>query len=198
MKIFRSIKDSEVSKLLINGNVGIIPTDTVYGFACKADNPVATKLLYETKRKNETKPGTIIAANEFQLIDLGFDKDDVNLAQEILNLGVSVIIKIKDDRSYLNFGINTQAARIIKKGGLHELLEITGPLITSSANKPGQDPIKTIEECENIFKEDISFYVDGGHIDNRPSTIIKIDKEKIEIVRIGSVDVSKFLKQKLS
>ena len=197
MKIFKNINDSEIAMLLIGGDIGIIPTDTVYGFACKADNPTATKLLYDTKRKHETKPGTIIAANVSQLIDLGFDRNELKFALEILNAGVSVIMKINAHRSYLNFGINTQAARIIVTGNLHDLLKITGPLITSSANKPGQEPIKSIEQGKDIFGEEISFYVDGGYINSRPSTILKINKGKVELVRNGSVDVSKFLKQNL-
>jgi len=198
MKIFNNLTDPIIVELFNDGKIGIIPTDTVYGFACQANNKDAVNLLYQTKRRGQTKPGTIIAANITQLISLGFIEAEIEKSKNLLNIGVSVIMNIEAEKSYLNFGINSQAARIITEGDLHNLLKKTGPLLTSSANKPGQDPITTIEQGVNLFEKNIAFFVDGGEINNSPSTIVRMNHGRLDIIRNGSIDVSGFLKQNLS
>jgi tRNA threonylcarbamoyl adenosine modification protein (Sua5/YciO/YrdC/YwlC family) len=198
MKIFDSIEDSEIIQLINDGHIGVLPTDTVYGIVCKASNKESVKLLYETKRRGQTKPGTIIAANENQLIELGFNKSDLSQSKRFLNLGISVIMGIDNSKSYLNFEVNTQAARIIKSGLLHQLLQKTGPLLTSSANNPGESPVKSIKEAVGVFGDRIKFYVDGGEMNISPSTILKINNNGFEIIRRGSIDVNELLKQNLS
>jgi L-threonylcarbamoyladenylate synthase len=198
MKIFDSIEDSEIIQLINDGHIGVLPTDTVYGIVCKASNKESVKLLYETKRRGQTKPGTIIAANENQLIELGFNKSDLSQSKRFLNLGISVIMDMDSSKSYLNFQASTQAARIIKSGLLHQLLEKTGPLLTSSANNPGESPVKSVKEAVEVFGDRIEFYVDGGEMNISPSTILKINNNGLEIIRLGSIDVNELLKQNLS
>jgi len=198
MKIFDSIEDSEIIQLINDGHIGVLPTDTVYGIVCKASNKESVNLLYETKRRGQTKPGTIIAANENQLIELGFNKSDLSQSKRFLNLGISVIMGMDSSKSYLNFQANTQAARIIKSGLLHQLLEKTGPLLTSSANNPGESPVKSVKEAVEVFGDRIEFYVDGGEMNISPSTILKINNNGLEIIRLGSIDVNELLKQNLS
>ena len=198
MKIFDSIEDSEIIQLINDGHIGVLPTDTVYGIVCKASNKESVNLLYETKRRGQTKPGTIIAANVNQLIELGFNKSDLSQSKRFLNLGISVIMGMDSSKSYLNFQANTQAARIIKSGLLHQLLEKTGPLLTSSANNPGESPVKSVKEAVEVFGDRIEFYVDGGEMNISPSTILKINNNGLEIIRLGSIDVNELLKQNLS
>jgi len=189
MKIYKSFSE-EVTKDFLNGQLGIIPTDTVYGFAAAATMPQASRRLYDTKRPGSLKPGTLIAANISQLEQLGFDKKQLSEASEYLDLGVSVIIDCPKQLGYLNFNQNSQAVRIIKNSKLNNLLLLTGPLITSSANLPGEITINKIDDAVKLFEKMVDFFVDGGEITNNiPSTIIKINNRKVEILRQGSVKI---------
>ena len=68
--------------------------------------------------------------------------------------------------------------------------EQTGPLITSSANQPGESPATTIQEAINYFGDSVDFYVDGGEIkDVLPSTIIRPSANGLEILRQGSISL---------
>jgi len=89
---------------------------------------------------------------------------------------------------YLHQGVTSLAMRIVADPQIRELLEQTGPLITSSANQPGHPPATTVEEAIAYFDDQIDFYVDGGTIkDVLPSTIIHPTPDGIEILRQGGV-----------
>ncbi len=47
--------DGEVVKLLKNGGVGFMPSDTIYGLSCDALNPEAVKRLQNLKRRDDKK-----------------------------------------------------------------------------------------------------------------------------------------------
>ena len=70
MQIVRGLDDPGLVVALQSGAVGIMPTDTVYGLVCQAASEASVARLYALKAR-ENKPGTLIAANLQQLIDLG-------------------------------------------------------------------------------------------------------------------------------
>lgn len=48
------------SNLLKSGGVIAVPSDTIYGLACDANDSDAIKKLYEIKGRNEEKPVAIV------------------------------------------------------------------------------------------------------------------------------------------
>jgi L-threonylcarbamoyladenylate synthase len=82
------------------------------------------------------------------------------------------------------------AVRIPADKPLQKLLHQTGPLLTSSANHPGQPPANDIKAAEKYFGDEVDFYVDGGDLAGRePSTIIRIVDDAIEVLRQGAVKI---------
>jgi len=133
------------------GKVVAITTDTVYGLACSAKNADAVKRMYRLKQR-EGKPGTIIAASIKQLFDLGFDSKEVNYANNLFwPAPVSVILDAPDKLEYLHMGKKSLAVRIPEPQWLCNLLEIIGPLATTSANLPGEPTASTTAEAKLIL-----------------------------------------------
>jgi L-threonylcarbamoyladenylate synthase len=122
--------------LQIKGEIAIIPTDTVYGVVARASDQLAVARLYELKHR-EAKPGTLVAANVGQLVDMGIEREYLAAVEKYWPGAVSVIIPCNRSLAYLHQGINSLAIRIPDDVWLHDLLEQTGPLLTSSANQPG-------------------------------------------------------------
>lgn len=184
--MFKGLSD----KLLNSGAIGVIPTDTVYGVAARAQDPQAVERLY-TLKKRESKPGTLIAANIKQLEELGLKHRYLKAVEQYWPGAVSVIIPCGDPKlAYLHQGKMSLAVRIPDHKELHELLLETGPLLTSSANHPGEQPANTIEEAKAYFGEQVDFYIDGGDVSGRkPSTIIRIIDDAVEVIRPGAVDI---------
>jgi len=179
----------KLQKLAVNGAVGVLPTDTVYGLVARASDQVAVKRLYDLKFR-EGKPGTIVAASIEQLSDLGLKPRYLKAVEQFWPGAVSVIIPCGPELSYLHEGKFSLAVRIPDKKELLNLLTKTGPLLTSSANHPNESTAITVDQAKNYFKDGVDFYIDGGDLsDHQPSTIIRIVDDAIEIVREGAVKI---------
>lgn len=182
--------DAEViSALVKNGAVGVLPTDTVYGLVARASDPTAVKQLYDLKLR-EGKPGTIIAASVEQLEQLGLKRRYLKAVEQFWPGAVSVIIPCGPELQYLHEGKNSLAVRIPDVEKLRKLLNQIGPLLTSSANHPGEPTAMNVDEARVYFDDKVDFYEDGGDLSGRaPSTIIRIVDDAIEIIRQGAVRI---------
>lgn len=173
---------SEILDAILREKVVCMPTDTVYGLVASAASPGAVMRLYEVKGR-ENKPGTLIAASIQQLETLGFDAQGLKKAASYWPGPVSIVLPAPDELTYLHMGLYSLAVRIPEKQELVELLKETGPLATTSANRPGEPTVTTIDEAKDIFGDAVSFYVDGGSISGSPSTIYKLLNGKFEKLR---------------
>jgi tRNA threonylcarbamoyl adenosine modification protein (Sua5/YciO/YrdC/YwlC family) len=181
----------EALQILLNGGVGVLPTDTVYGLATRADNPEGVARLYALKHR-ERKPGTTIAANVEQLVALGIDEKYLRQVEKWWPNPLSVVVPTGEHLFYLHQGLDSLPMRLPKDDALRVFLEKTGPLATSSANQPGEPESRNLEEAWDYFGNDVDFYVDGGDMSGRaPSTIIRISTTgDIEVLRQGAVTLS--------
>lgn len=189
MRHFSRLSDPELAALLIAGGVGVLPTDTVYGLAAQASNSTAVTQLYALKNR-EHKPGTLIAADAAQLAKLGLDPAELAIISQYWPGPVSAIIAASDSLQYLHQGVGSLAVRVPADEQLRTLLRQTGPLVTSSANAPGEPPATNLAEAQAYFGDHVAFYVDGGDLSGRaPSTIIRLLGDKLEIIREGAAQI---------
>src|SRR5579864_2364722 len=119
MKIFQTLADPELVSLLRTGEVGVLPTDTVYGLVARADNQEAVGRLYGLKSR-EHKPGTVIAASIDQLVELGIKARYLKAVEQFWPGAVS--IEIPHRIEYLSQGTGRQAFRIVSDDLLGSLL----------------------------------------------------------------------------
>jgi tRNA threonylcarbamoyl adenosine modification protein (Sua5/YciO/YrdC/YwlC family) len=171
------------------GTIGVIPTDTVYGLAAKARDQEAVKRLYGLKDR-DSKPGTVIASNIEQLVELGLKRRYLKAVSDYWPAPLSVIIPCGNELSYLHLGKYGLAVRLPDDKDLIVLLDKVGPLLTSSANISGQEPANTVEEARNYFKDKVDFYIDGGDLSGRqPSTIVRVVDDAVEVIRPGAFKI---------
>ena len=189
MQQFSSLSDPKVSELLLSGATGVLPTDTTYGLVALAADRLAVSRLYRLKSRRR-KPGTITAHDIDQLVSLGVTRRYLKAVSHFWPNSISIIIPLGQTLDYLGQAVGSAAFRIPKGGGFSDLLEKTGPLLTTSANYPGKPPAQTIAKARQYFGDTVDFYVDGGDLsDRQPSTIIRIIDDAIEVIRTGSVRV---------
>lgn len=174
--------------LLQPGAIAVAPTDTVYGVVARAADPQAVANLYALKHR-EGKPGTLVAASIDQLVALGIKRRYLVAVQQFWPGAVSVITPCDAALQYIHQGVGSLAVRIPDDPWLQGLLRQTGPLLTSSANQPGEPPATTIAEAKHYFGDDVVWYEDGGVINRAPSTVIRVIDDAIEVVRRGAVDI---------
>ena len=90
----------------------------------------------------------------------------------------------------MHLGKVSLAVRIPADSRIRELLSKTGPLLTTSANQPGEPTATNIAEAQAYFGDGVDFYADGGTIaDHVPSTVIRIIDDAIEVLREGAVKI---------
>ncbi len=169
------------------GAVGVIPTDTLYGLVARAADEAAVTRLYNLKHR-ERKPGTVIAADIDQLQSLGIKRRYLKAVEQFWPGPISVVIPVSDPGlEYLHCSKQSLAVRLPEPPSLKAILKQTGPLLTSSANLPGQPPAQNLAEAKAYFDNNIDFYEDGGDLSGRqPSTVIQIVDDAIEVLRQGA------------
>jgi len=178
------------SEQINSGSIGVIATDTVYGVVARASDPAAVERLYALKKRDD-KPGTLIAASIEQLEQLGLKHRYLKAVEQFWPGAISVIIPCSNpELAYLHRGKMSLAVRIPDNKELQALLKSTGPLLTSSANHPGEPTATTAQQARDYFGNQVDFYEDGGDLSNREaSTIIRIVDDAIEVIRPGAVKI---------
>jgi len=184
------LQDQQAIQALLAGEVGVMPTDTLYGLVSRAADAAAVARMYQIKHR-ERKPGTVIAATVGQLLALGLSEHDIRAVEHLWPNPFSIVLTPQDDvLPHLHQGLGDFPIRIPADERLRQLLLQTGPLATTSANLPGELPASTIDEAYSYFKDTADFYVDGGDLSARlPSTIARVTSNGIDVLRQGAFDI---------
>lgn len=178
-------------RMLAAGAVGVLPTDTLYGLVASAGNQRAVQKLYALKSR-ERKPGTTIAASADQLVALGVPRATIERVAKLWPNPLSIVVELDEKLAYLHAGVGSSPFRVVAAHALKSLLEKTEPLLTSSANLPGQPPANNLAEARRYFGDQVDFYVDGGmRSGSAPSTIIRFDGDNVQVLREGAIPAKK-------
>lgn len=184
-----SLSDSTLVSLLLSGAIGVLPTDTVYGLVCRAGDKIAVSKLYKQKSR-EKKPGTVIASSVEQLAELGIKDRYLKAVERFWPNPISVVIPCSSELDYLDQGLRTLAVRVSNNTALNKLIEKVGPLLTSSANLPGETTAGNVKSAKKYFGDKIDFYVDSGDLSGqKSSTLIRIVGDTVEVLRQGAVEI---------
>ena len=88
--------DNTAKQLNQPSAMGVIPTDTVYGVVARAADEAAVARLYKLKHR-DSKPGTVIAANIDQLVELGVKRRYLTVMMLVDSLSESQTIQSSDN-----------------------------------------------------------------------------------------------------
>jgi L-threonylcarbamoyladenylate synthase len=178
--------DNKVVKILQNGGVGVLLTDTLYGLVGRAFNKNTVGRIYKIKKRNKKKPLIILISRVENLKMFGIEIDS-KLKEYLKKFWpgpTSIILPCKIKKfEYLHCGTKTLAFRLPKKNALIKILKKTGPLVAPSANPENLPPAQNIKEAKKYFGNSVDFYLKGGRPSNKASTVIKISNGNIETFR---------------
>lgn len=177
-----------LSQKLKQGEIAIIPTDTIYGLSTNALLKDSVAEIYRIKGRASEKPMIILISkiSDLALFNIKIDKDTKKILEKIWPGKVSIILPCNSKKfHYLHRGTDSLAFRLPAKTNLVNLLKITGPLVSTSANPEGLPPAETIAKAKEYFEKEISIYINERTLNSSPSTLIKIKDGKIEILRQG-------------
>jgi L-threonylcarbamoyladenylate synthase len=156
-------------KVLQNGGVVVMPTDTIYGVVGSALNPDTVQRIYEIKKRNPEK----------KLINLIADWGDT----EKFGIDISKYI-IPEFQEPTTLILEEISFRVPQNPDLRELLAQTGPLVAPSANPEGLPPAENISQAKEYFNDSVDLFIDGGTLIGKPSKLIKLHKDgMVDIIR---------------
>ena len=155
------------------GEIGVIPTDTIYGIVCSALNKDSVERLYKIRKRNKNKPMIILIGSS----------DDLKLFN--INYKITAwppktsIVFDCNDFEYLHRGKKSLAFRLPYDKDLINILKLSGPIVAPSANIEGRKPAENIKEAKKYFGDKVDFYIDKGTIKSKPSKIIYYSNNEI-------------------
>ena len=183
---------AEIEDILKRGGVGVLPTDTLYGIVGSALSKKAVLRIYKLRRRNPKKPMIILAGSlgQLKIFGIKIDRKTGKILRKLWPGKVSIVFSCGLGRwLYLHRGSNSLAFRLPRNKALANFLKKTGPLVAPTANFEGEPPARNIKEAKRYFGNRIDFYLDSGPVESGPSTLVKIEKEKIVVLRPGSVKI---------
>lgn len=189
--------EEKIIKEIQKGNLVIMPTDTIYGIIGDATNEETIKKAFDVKERSYDKPLLILVSNEEML------KDAVEeIPEQVKKIikkywpGPLTILfkKSKKISDTLTANSPLVAIRMPKDERLLNIMnKLNKPLISTSANISSKQAITNPDQLEEKMKEQIDCIIDEGTINNEASTLIKVEDNKIVILREGAI--SKELKK---
>lgn len=181
----------KTEKILTEGGIAVVPTDTLYGLCASTFDKKAIEKIYKIKKRDKSKPLIVLISSVEQLKDFGIDlsllKEGIQGSKgSIFKPKVSILLECKSPKfKYIHRGTGEIAFRLIgkKNKNLYKLISKVGPIVAPSANIEGSKPAINITEAKNYFGDKVDRYVDGGKKTGMPSTLIRVKNNKIEILR---------------
>ena len=147
------------------GELVVIPTDTVYGIAVDAFQPAAVSRLLEAKGRGRTAPPPVLVPGVATLDALAENIPDEAraLVEAFWPGGLTVILPAQSSLVWdLGETRGTVALRMPANRIALALLEETGPLAVSSANRTGKPAAMTAFDAEAALGDRVGIYLDDG------------------------------------
>jgi len=191
--------------LLRKGEIVALPTETVYGLAADALNPIAVAKIFEAKERPRFDPLIVHLPNHDWLKKIA----DVSVHDRKLILKLAdkfwpgpftmVLPKRKIVPEIVTAGLDTVAVRISSHPVFAEVMyELGQPLAAPSANRFGRISPTTGQHVFDELSGRIPLIVDAGPAAHGiESTIITVRKNSIDILRRGPItaeELSEFAK----
>jgi tRNA threonylcarbamoyl adenosine modification protein (Sua5/YciO/YrdC/YwlC family) len=173
----------------------VLPTDTVYGIAAEAFDPVAVDGLLKAKGRGRDMPPPVLVGTVRAAMALVMDLADTgkDLIDEFWPGGLTLVCRSSPTLVWdLGETKGTVAVRMPLHHVALDLLKKTGPLAVSSANVSGQPPATTADEAMAQLGDSVSVYLDAGPCPGDvPSTIVDLTGSVPRLLRRGVISVER-------
>lgn len=166
-----------VAQLLKEGKVGIIPCDTIYGISTTVTKEGSEK-IYEIKNRPQNKSFIVLMTKD------QVEKSGLIVERDILSLwpcALTAVLSYPDG--------STLAVRVPSDEYLLSLLELSGPIYSTSVNISGEPSLLTYSDILPRFNDKVDFIVKADISgDGKSSTLIDATKKPYRILRQGSYE----------
>jgi tRNA threonylcarbamoyl adenosine modification protein (Sua5/YciO/YrdC/YwlC family) len=184
---------AQVTELLEQGGVIAYPTDTTYGIGCSIFSKKGVERIYQIKQRERKKPFSFICAS---LSEVARYAKVSNYAFKLMKrllpgpytfvLEASGIVPDLMQTRQKTVGIRMPDNNIC----LALVSALGHPIVTTSANLSGEEPIGNPREVSNEMGNQLDIVVDGGVLSADVSSVVSLIGDVPEVLRKGIGDVS--------
>lgn len=171
-----------VARALAEGALVAFPTETVYGFGARRDDPAAVERLQRLKGRDPTKPLTLHAPSVESA--LAHVKTVPARALPLMRRFWPGPVTIVFPDQGGGIGIRVPAHPVAQ-----DLLALAGvPVIASSANLSGEAPLTRGTDVIERFRGEVDWIIDGGETPIKDaSTVVRVSDRGWECLREGII-----------
>lgn len=181
---------------LEEGGLLAYPTETVYGFGC-ALHAVALRRLSELKDRDPARPFLVLVPDRESVADLRWTDEARELADVFWPGALTLVLE--DPERRFPEAVRSPSGGVAIRRSPHPVAAALverwgGPLTSTSANAPGEEPARTADEAARAARGlgagDEMWLVDGGRLPlSEPSTIVDCTGAEPSVLRAGAVPV---------
>jgi L-threonylcarbamoyladenylate synthase len=180
---------------LKKGDVVALPTETVYGLAADALNPIAVAKIFEAKERPRFDPLIVHLPDKRWLGRVGTidGRCRAQIEKLIAQFWAGPLTLVLDRQpivpDIVTAGLDTVAVRMSSHPVFAEIISAFGkPLAAPSANRFGRISATTAQHVLDELDGRIPLIIDAGTtMHGIESTIITVREDKIEILRRGPI-----------
>jgi L-threonylcarbamoyladenylate synthase len=175
-----------LAEMMQRDRIALLPTDTIYGLHAMATSEPAVARIVSIKGREEEKPFVVLGASIEQLERLGvrFDARARRVVEELWPGPLTAVLPLNQPIA-ASRGALSLAVRVPDLPWLRDLLALTGPLASTSANRSGLPPISTPGDISPDLKSRIDAIVEAGRREGKPSSIVDFTGAEPQFIREG-------------
>ncbi|MBR2296211.1 MAG: threonylcarbamoyl-AMP synthase [Clostridia bacterium] len=179
------------ARLIREGEIVGIPTETVYGLGANAYNGEACLKVFKAKGRPADNPLIVHISSPSQAEEIAYTNAlYYKLAERFMPGPLTIILPKRDIiPSEVTAGLDSVAIRCPVHSVARKIIELSGvPIAAPSANKSGMPSPTTAQHVYNDMNGIIPLIIDAGACDvGVESTVIKITDDSIMLLRPGAV-----------
>ena len=184
----------KAAQALQQGNVVAFPTETVYGLGANALNAEAVAKIFEIKQRPFFDPLIVHVDSRDMVQQVVATVPDIALrCMEAFWPGPLTLVLPKSNNipEIVTAGLDTVAVRMPQHEVAQKLIHASGvPIAAPSANPFGYLSPTTAEHVAKQLGDKVEIILDGGQCPvGVESTIIKIERDNITLLRHGGIPV---------
>ena len=157
---------SECARILVNGGVGIYPTETVYGIGANGLNSESVRKVFEVKHRPLNKPINLLVSDIAMIEAVAKEITEVEykIIKNFFPGPITLILKKKECvPDIVTSNGDTVGVRMPEEQITLKLIKEAGvPLATPSANITGKKSGTNFDEIIADFDGKVDFFIDNG------------------------------------
>jgi L-threonylcarbamoyladenylate synthase len=176
----------KLADVIRRNGVVLMPTDTIYGLHALATSEAAIERIASLKEREEAKPFVVLGASmsQFEAIGVEFPDRTRRILEELWPGPLTAVLSLNRTIA-ASRGAKSLAVRVPDLQWLRELLTLSGPLASTSANISGGPPISAPEDAPRDMHDRLDAIVNAGRREGKPSSIVDFTEDEPRLIREG-------------